>query len=97
MSSGPRIRPRVGSSITRDFRAGGKSSKRPTRPGDRVRTRMELEEPGELPPHRHRSAEESYEVIAGELEVQVEGDWSTVETGETVVVPPDTDHAFRTT
>jgi quercetin dioxygenase-like cupin family protein len=65
--------------------------------GERFKTRMELEEPGELPPHRHPSAEERYEVVAGELEVQVDGDWSTVEAGESVVVPPDTEHAFKTT
>ena len=65
--------------------------------GERFTTRMELDEAGELPPHRHPAAEESYEIIAGELEVQVDGDWSTVTAGETVVVPPDTAHAFRNT
>ncbi|MDS0474551.1 cupin domain-containing protein [Natrinema sp. 1APR25-10V2] len=63
--------------------------------GERFKTRMELDEPGELPPHLHPTAEESYEVITGELEVQVKGEWSTVETGEKVVIPPDTEHAFR--
>ena len=63
--------------------------------GERFKTRMELDERGELPPHRHPTAEESYEVIAGELEVQVDGDWSTVNTGQKVVVPPDTEHAFE--
>ncbi len=65
--------------------------------GERFKTRMELDEHGELPPHRHPTAEESYEVIDGELEVQVDGEWSTVEAGEKVVVPPDTEHAFRNT
>ena len=65
--------------------------------GDRFKTRMELDEPGELPPHRHPAAEESYEVIAGELEVQIDGEWSTVTTGQKVVIPPDTEHAFKNT
>ena len=64
---------------------------------ERFKTRMELDEQGELPPHLHPTAEESYEVIAGELEVQVDGDWSTIEAGETVVIPPDTEHAFKNT
>ena len=65
--------------------------------GERFKTRIELDEQGELPPHLHPSAEESYEVIAGELEVQVDGEWSTISAGESVVIPPDTEHAFKNT
>ncbi len=65
--------------------------------GKRFKTRMELDEQGELPPHLHPTAEESYEVVAGELEVQVDGEWTTVSTGEKVVVPPNTEHAFKNT
>ncbi|WP_440990407.1 cupin domain-containing protein [Haloarchaeobius baliensis] len=63
--------------------------------GERFKTRMELEERSELPPHRHPNAEESYEVLDGELEVQVEGEWSTLSAGERCVIPPGTVHAFR--
>lgn len=63
--------------------------------GERFTTRMELEERSELPAHVHPTAEESYEVVAGELEVQVGGVWSTVTAGERAVVPPGTEHAFR--
>jgi quercetin dioxygenase-like cupin family protein len=65
--------------------------------GERFKTRMELDERGELPPHLHPSAEESYEVVAGELEVQVDGEWTTVSAGEKVVIPPNTEHAFKNT
>ena len=65
--------------------------------GERFKTRMELEEQGELPPHLHPTAEESYEIIAGELEVQVNGEWTTVSAGEKVVIPPNTEHAFKNT
>jgi quercetin dioxygenase-like cupin family protein len=65
--------------------------------GERFKTRIALEDRGELPPHLHPTAEESYEVIAGELEVQVDGEWSTVDAGEKVVIPPNTEHAFKTT
>jgi quercetin dioxygenase-like cupin family protein len=63
--------------------------------GERFKTRMELEEPGELPAHIHPKATESYEVQSGELEVMVEGDWSTLHAGESETVPPGTVHAFR--
>lgn len=63
--------------------------------GDRFKTRMELDEQSELPPHIHPTAEEQYEVIAGELEVQVDGEWSTLSAGERQVVPPGTEHSFR--
>lgn len=63
--------------------------------GERFTTRMELDERSELPAHVHSNAEERYEVVAGELEVQVDGEWSTVTAGERQVVPPGTEHAFR--
>jgi mannose-6-phosphate isomerase-like protein (cupin superfamily) len=65
--------------------------------GERLKTRMQLDEEGELPPHLHPTAEESYEVVAGELDVQIDGEWFTVEAGEKVTIPPDTEHAFRNT
>ncbi|MFC7226010.1 cupin domain-containing protein [Salinirubellus salinus] len=63
--------------------------------GERFTTRMELEERSELPVHAHPHAEEHYEVVAGELEVQVGDEWSTLTAGERAVVPPDTPHTFR--
>ena len=63
--------------------------------GARFRTRMELDEPSELPVHVHPSAEEIYEVITGELEVRVDGEWSTLSAGEKRVIPPGTAHSFR--
>ena len=50
--------------------------------GERFRTRMQLDERSELPPHVHPKAEESYEVVTGELEVLVGEEWSTVSAGE---------------
>ena len=63
--------------------------------GERFKTRMDLEERSALPPHVHPNAEERYEVVSGELDVQVDGEWSTVAAGEQRTVPPGTEHAFR--
>nr|WP_240148967.1 cupin domain-containing protein [Halorubellus sp. JP-L1] len=56
---------------------------------------MHLDERSELPTHVHPSAEEVYAVEAGELEVQVDGAWSTLAAGERVIIPAGTEHAFR--
>src|SRR6056297_2702308 len=59
------------------------------------RTRMEIDEAGELPPHKHPSATERYEVLSGTLHV-LEGDqWSVLSVGESHEVPPGTSHAFE--
>lgn len=63
--------------------------------GEYFETKMKLEEPGELPPHRHPEAEESYEVLAGEIEVYADGDWFKLTAGEKHTVPPNEVHAFR--
>lgn len=63
--------------------------------GERFTTRMELGARSKLPVHAHPHAEEQYEVVTGELEVQVDGEWSTLTAGERAVVPPDTPHTFR--
>jgi len=63
--------------------------------GERFKTRMQIDEAGELPAHKHPAAEESYEVLSGVLEVQVEGEWTELATGEKHTVPPGTAHAFR--
>lgn len=56
--------------------------------GERFETHMKIEEPGELPPHKHPAAEESYEVHSGVMEVYQEGDWKKLHAGEKHTVPP---------
>jgi quercetin dioxygenase-like cupin family protein len=48
------------------------------------------------PVHRHPSQVEEYEVLEGALEVMVDGHWQTLGTGDSVSVPVNTDHTFRT-
>lgn len=51
---------------------------------------------GDSPPlHIHPHAEESYEVLSGVLEVNVEGEWKQVPAGESHSVPAGTAHTFR--
>ena len=45
--------------------------------------------------HVHPHAEESYRVLSGSLEVNVDGDWTDVPAGQTHTVPPNTPHTFR--
>jgi quercetin dioxygenase-like cupin family protein len=47
------------------------------------------------PPHRHPIQVESYEILAGRLDVMIDGDWRTLETGDEAVVPVNADHTFR--
>jgi mannose-6-phosphate isomerase-like protein (cupin superfamily) len=47
------------------------------------------------PVHMHPMAEESYEVIEGELEVFMNGDWSAVRAGEKATVPAGMPHSVR--
>ena len=63
--------------------------------GERFETLMKVEEQGELPPHTHPQAQESYQVVSGALDVRVDGEWSTLETGEKHTVPPGTPHTFE--
>jgi len=53
--------------------------------------------PGSIapPPHTHPGLVESYEVIDGELDVMVDGDWRTLGPGESASVPADTNHTFK--
>ena len=64
--------------------------------GERFETYMKIEESGELPPHKHPKAEESYEVLSGVMEVYRDGEWEELSAGEKVTVPPGEIHAFRT-
>jgi mannose-6-phosphate isomerase-like protein (cupin superfamily) len=49
----------------------------------------------EPPVHVHPTAEERYEVVEGELEVFLNGQWSPVRAGETVTVPAGAPHSVR--
>lgn len=47
------------------------------------------------PPHFHPQQVESYEVIEGNFEVMVEGEWRHLGPGEKASVPVGADHTFR--
>ncbi len=47
------------------------------------------------PPHVHPHQVEEYEVIEGELEVTVDGEWRTLGPGESASVPVGALHTFR--
>ncbi len=47
------------------------------------------------PIHVHPTAEESYEVIEGALEVFMNGQWNAVQAGETATVPAGVPHSVR--
>ena len=47
------------------------------------------------PVHVHPSAEESYQVVEGGLEVFMNGEWSPVRAGETATVPAGVPHSVR--
>ncbi len=46
------------------------------------------------PPHIHRSQEEAYEVVEGQLDVMVSGAWRTLSPGESATVPVGALHTF---
>lgn len=51
---------------------------------------------GDSPPlHVHPHAEETYRVLSGALEVNVEGEWQEVPAGESHTVSAGTPHTFR--
>lgn len=47
------------------------------------------------PLHVHPTAEESYEVIEGTLDVCLDGEWRTVRAGETAIAPAGVPHTLR--
>jgi mannose-6-phosphate isomerase-like protein (cupin superfamily) len=51
-------------------------------------------EPGPLV-HVHPNTEDSFEVVEGVLEVCVDGQWRSLQAGETVTVPAGVPHTFR--
>jgi mannose-6-phosphate isomerase-like protein (cupin superfamily) len=52
-------------------------------------------EMGGPPVHVHPTAEESYEVIEGALDVFVDGEWRTLRSGESAMVPAGVPHTLR--
>lgn len=65
--------------------------------GEYLEMRFEINSTsGDSPPvHIHPKAEESYKVLSGTLEVNVEGEWKQVHAGEKHSVSPGTPHTFR--
>jgi quercetin dioxygenase-like cupin family protein len=47
------------------------------------------------PPHLHPTPAEEFEVVEGALDLMVEGEWRTLNVGESASVPPDTLHTFK--
>ena len=47
------------------------------------------------PPHMHPSQVEEYEVLEGQLAVMIDGEWTTLQTGESASVPVGVNHTFR--
>jgi quercetin dioxygenase-like cupin family protein len=64
--------------------------------GEFVEMRFTLP-PGSVapPPHAHPGLVEEYEVLEGELDVMVDGDWRTLGPGDSASVPADTIHTFK--
>lgn len=63
--------------------------------GELLEVRVEAM-PGNGPPlHVHDHAEESYEVLSGEMEVCVNGAWRTLAPGQKVTVPRGVPHTLR--
>jgi quercetin dioxygenase-like cupin family protein len=50
---------------------------------------------GGVTPHIHPAMEERFEVLEGQPEFLAGRSWKEIRTGETVLVPPGTRHAFR--
>jgi mannose-6-phosphate isomerase-like protein (cupin superfamily) len=50
---------------------------------------------GGTPVHIHPHASESYDVIEGELDLYVDGRWTTLAAGEKATVDPGVAHTFR--
>ena len=65
--------------------------------GEYLEMRFEINSiTGDSPPvHIHPKAEESYKVISGTLELNVDGEWKQVQAGKKHSVSPGTPHTFR--
>ncbi|HET8873864.1 MAG TPA: cupin domain-containing protein [Gaiellaceae bacterium] len=63
--------------------------------GDVLHVETWVDPGGGVTPHRHPAMEERFEVLAGEPTFLAGRAWSTASSGETVVVPAGTRHAYR--
>jgi quercetin dioxygenase-like cupin family protein len=63
--------------------------------GERTLIEVEVAPDGGTPPHYHKTYEERFEVLEGELEVHVGGDARTLNVGQKASVPTNTLHNFR--
>lgn len=79
-----------------DFRPGADMTWEITRTDERFETLFWLEPTGPTPPlHVHPKAEESYEVLEGAIEVNIDGQWKKVTAGNSAVVPAGVPHTLR--
>lgn len=79
-----------------DFRPGADMTWEIQRTDDVFEVLFWLPPTGPIPPlHVHPSAEESYEVVEGAIQVDVDGEWRTVGTGEKLTVPAGVHHTLR--
>jgi quercetin dioxygenase-like cupin family protein len=65
---------------------------------DGYRVELEITLPPDAsgpPPHFHPHQEEQWHVLAGTLEVQVDGDWRTLQEGESKSIPAGHVHTLR--
>jgi mannose-6-phosphate isomerase-like protein (cupin superfamily) len=63
--------------------------------GERTLVEVEVAPGGGTPPRYHKTYEEHFEVLRGELEVHVGGETRTLRPGEKATVPLNTLHNFR--
>jgi mannose-6-phosphate isomerase-like protein (cupin superfamily) len=63
--------------------------------GERTLIEIEVAPGGGTPPHYHKTYEEHFEVLEGELEVRVGGETRVLGPGEKASVPLNTRHNFR--
>jgi quercetin dioxygenase-like cupin family protein len=63
--------------------------------GERTLIEVEVAPGGGTPPHYHKTYEERFELLEGELEVHVGGETRTLRPGEKATVPLNTLHNFR--
>ena len=67
--------------------------------GNRQQSLAEAQVPpgGETLRHRHLASEELYHFTAGAGEMELDGVWFDVAAGDTVAIPPGSDHRLRNT
>jgi quercetin dioxygenase-like cupin family protein len=64
--------------------------------GERVEMEFSLPPGGSGPPlHFHPAQEEQWHVLSGTLTAHLDGDWRTLDEGESVTIPPGRRHTFR--